>query len=612
MRIERLEVSGGFLDGLRLDFIRGLNVLIGPRGAGKTSVLELIRFALAVPAMTAEADEDAEAQARAVLGDGTVSLYCEVQGEQLVLSRTGLDDAPALSANYNYEPPLIVSQSEIEAIGLDPASRRGILDRLIDPVERDVLGTQEPRSDIASLQQRVERLSAERDAFLEQSAQLDGLQERLAEAEKEQASAAKEAEKARPLQESIAEQADQLGKMRSAADAYRLAEEALEEWRHELVASRFDRPIPKLPSADVRSEVKQRVSKAGKLLEEALEEIDAAKSLVASSRAEARSQQGHIQATLKENAEALEKLQTGAGEVGRRVSALRQQIQECEGLRQRAAELDAEIAAVIGDRDAALDDAETRAETRYQLRKSLASDVTKHFNGKIEVRVDKSGEFSAYEAALVDALQGSNLRYKSLAPDLAQKMSPRELVGAIETQDPGRVADAAQISSDRAFRLVAHLEQHSLTGLLLAPLDDSVDFALLDGQEYKPTRNLSMGQRCTVVLPLLLLEEREAILMDQPEDHLDNAFIVETLVEAIRERAKDGQVIVATHNANIPVLGDADQVVVLASDGRHGFISVTAPLEDDAAVDAITTLMEGGREAFARRAAFYSAHEHAK
>jgi AAA domain len=73
MRIDRLEISGGFLDGLEIDFEDGLNVLIGARGAGKTSVIELIRFALAIPAKTEEAAEDARRQAVAVLGDGTVA-----------------------------------------------------------------------------------------------------------------------------------------------------------------------------------------------------------------------------------------------------------------------------------------------------------------------------------------------------------------------------------------------------------------------------------------------------------------------------------------------------------------------------------------------------------
>ena len=205
-------------------------------------------------------------------------------------------------------------------------------------------------------------------------------------------------------------------------------------------------------------------------------------------------------------------------------------------------------------------------------------------------------------------MQGSNLRYKNLARNLAEKLSPRELVDAIESENAAKIAEVGGINEDRASRLLAHLENRSLSTLLLAPLDDAVDFALLDGQEYKVTRNLSMGQRCTVVLPILLAEEREAILLDQPEDHLDNAFIVDTLVSAIRQRSVSGQVIVATHNANIPVLGEAAQVIVLASDGRRGFVSSAGELDSDPSVQAITTLMEGGREAFSKRAEFYSDH----
>ena len=610
MRIDCLEVSGGFLDGLQLPFADGLNVLIGARGAGKTSVLELVRFALGVSAMTSDADAAAQKQARAVLGDGTVSVFCSVQNEQLIFSRTGLDDAPAISASYSYKAPLIVSQNEIEAIGLDPSSRRDILDRLIDPLAWTQVDTEDGRAQIASLERRLERLRAERDQFAEQAAKLDDLTGRLAKAEQEQQVVAEAAEKAKPLQDGIAKQADALGEIRAAAAAYKIADEALGDWRKDLADSRLERPIPKLPSAAVDAQVTAGVSKAREHLRQALDEIEATQKLAADARAESRAQQGKLQGKLKEDAERLEELQRGAGEVGRRVSALRQQLKEQEGYVERIGQLDLEISSVIAERDGALDEAEARAEARYQLRKKSAAELTSKFHGRIEVRVDKSGEFTAYESALVSVLQGSNLQYKALARTLAERVSPRELVAAVESADADHLVSAAQITKDRAIRLVAHLQQESIAGLLLAPLDDSVDFALLDGQEYKPTRNLSMGQRCTVVLPLLLAEERESILLDQPEDHLDNAFIVETLVEAIRDRAEEGQVIVATHNANIPVLGDAQRVVVLASDGRRGFVSLAAALDDDAAVGAITTLMEGGREAFARRAAFYTAHQH--
>ena len=132
-----------------------------------------------------------------------------------------------------------------------------------------------------------------------------------------------------------------------------------------------------------------------------------------------------------------------------------------------------------------------------------------------------------------------------------------------------------------------------------------MELSLLDGVEYKKSDNLSIGQRCTVVLPLLLSGHGELLIIDQPEDHLDNAFITETLVERLRERHEGDQFILASHNANIPVLGEADLVVRLGSDGRRGFVEHAGQLDAPETVRAITSLMEGGVEAFKRRAVFY-------
>jgi DNA repair ATPase RecN len=609
MKIDRIEIRGGFLDGLDLAFSDGLNVLIGARGAGKTSVLELLRFALGVRAMTSDAEEAAHKQARAVLGDGTVSVFCSVQDQPLIFSRTGLDEAPALSGAYSYQPPLIVSQNEIEAIGLDPRSRREIVDRLIDPLDWASVAMEDTQAEIASLERRLERLREEKERLFDQAAQLQMLADRLAETEREQAVAAQAVEELKPLQQAVADQADALGQIRAAADAYKIAHETLGAWKEGITRSRLDKPLPQLHSAAVEAEINAAISQAGEHLSRAAEAVDSAQKLAARSQTEARAEQQRLQEQLKADAERLDAVQRGAGDVGRRVSALRQQLREQEGYAARARQLEAEIAAVAAERDAALDETERRSQGRYELRRTLAASVTEQFHGRIEIRVSKSGELNAYEAALVNALQGSNLQYKSLATSVAEKMSPREFVACIEQGDPERIASTAQISMDRAIRVVGNMQGQSAVDLLLAPLEDAVDFALLDGTDYKATRELSMGQRCTVILPLLLVEDRPATLLDQPEDHLDNAFIVDTLVEAIRERASTGQVIVATHNANIPVLGEASRVVVLASDGRRGYVSTSAKLDDDASVNAISTLMEGGREAFARRAAFYTSHD---
>jgi hypothetical protein len=108
-----------------------------------------------------------------------------------------------------------------------------------------------------------------------------------------------------------------------------------------------------------------------------------------------------------------------------------------------------------------------------------------------------------------------------------------------------------------------------------------------------------------VILPLVLRHMERLLIVDQPEDHIDNAFIAETLIKSILARPENGQLLFSTHNANIPVLGSADFVVQLGSDGRRGFPIAYGALADAPIVNAITSVMEGGAAAFRQRANFY-------
>lgn len=109
-----------------------------------------------------------------------------------------------------------------------------------------------------------------------------------------------------------------------------------------------------------------------------------------------------------------------------------------------------------------------------------------------------------------------------------------------------------------------------------------------------------MGQKGTVLLKILLAEGDHPLIIDQPEENLDNKFVYEALVDAFREAKKKRQIIVATHNANLVVNTDAEQVIVAEFDSnkisyRWGSIENPGIRED------ITRLLEGGKEAFIRR-----------
>jgi ABC-type sulfate/molybdate transport systems ATPase subunit len=185
-------------------------------------------------------------------------------------------------------------------------------------------------------------------------------------------------------------------------------------------------------------------------------------------------------------------------------------------------------------------------------------------------------------------------------------LTPLEIVTAAESLATDVVGAATDLPEDRALALLTHLRQSTLADLIAAPIDDGVGMELLDGVEFKPTDRLSIGQRCTVVLPMLLAAEESILVVDQPEDHLDNAYVTSTLVERLRGRGPSQQLLFSSHNPNIPVLGEADQVIVMGSDGAHGFALHQGNLDDPKVVFYVTSLLEGGEEAFRLRAQFYS------
>lgn len=130
MDIERLQVEGGFLDGLDLRFSNGLNVIIGARGTGKTSVIELIRYAFAARSHTVEAKNRSLDHARAVLDGGEVTVVLNDLIDDVTVSRTANEDQPR--STDRFVAPIVLSQTEVETLGLSDAGRLSLIDGFIN------------------------------------------------------------------------------------------------------------------------------------------------------------------------------------------------------------------------------------------------------------------------------------------------------------------------------------------------------------------------------------------------------------------------------------------------------------------------------------------------
>ena len=129
MHVERLQVEDGFLDGLDLRFELGLNVIIGARGTGKTSVIELLRYCLNAGALTTRAREQSQQHVEAVLAAGAVFVTLTDGATRITVSRSSRDSAPR--ANGEYALPTILAQNEIETVGVEPSGRLGLIDRFV-------------------------------------------------------------------------------------------------------------------------------------------------------------------------------------------------------------------------------------------------------------------------------------------------------------------------------------------------------------------------------------------------------------------------------------------------------------------------------------------------
>lgn len=111
----------------------------------------------------------------------------------------------------------------------------------------------------------------------------------------------------------------------------------------------------------------------------------------------------------------------------------------------------------------------------------------------------------------------------------------------------------------------------------------------------------SQGQRSAALLAFLLAFGEEPIVLDQPEDDLDNHLIYDLIVRQIRENKLRRQLIVVTHNPNVVVNGDAELVHVMDFGRGQCYVKCGDTLQGKALREEVCQVMEGGREAFARR-----------
>lgn len=224
--------------------------------------------------------------------------------------------------------------------------------------------------------------------------------------------------------------------------------------------------------------------------------------------------------------------------------------------------------------------------------------IDERFGARFAARRIDNGGSEALEKFLTDLGQRGITRWwndRKSSPET----SPQELLQHLEDDNLEAVG---------MTRAVQHTFKSSMTSAkrrelaaLRCPDRYRLEFMAAD-ENYRPLDKLSGGQRVNLLLSLLLATtDPRPLVIDQPEDELDNRFLFETLLPALNGLKGQRQVIVATHNANIVVNGDADQVMQLEAEAEHGHVVCSGAIEDPIVRNAIVQTVDGGDEAFRLR-----------
>lgn len=164
--------------------------------------------------------------------------------------------------------------------------------------------------------------------------------------------------------------------------------------------------------------------------------------------------------------------------------------------------------------------------------------------------------------------------------------------------------DTTGLDWNRPF--LSHLKNRTtedMSRVLLWSPPDDLDLRYRQGSsgEFKPLKKASAGQVVAAVLAFILAQGEDPLILDQPEDDLDNQLIYDLIVHELRANKQRRQVIVVTHNPNIVVNGNADLIIPLHVQNGQTAIPVRGALQDARVREWVCNIMEGGREALERR-----------
>ena len=606
-------------DGLEIHLNSNLNALIGGRGTGKSTLIECIRYGMDLDFHSDSARNRAKELLKENFGDGkiTLSVFSSRYNKKYSIERLygqppvvkNNDDSLSNLSVKDILPEIdIFGQNEIFEFAEKRENHVKILEKFL-PQQDDripVIKTElsENRVKLIQALDKLDDLEARKNREKQLKERQKALQELgLDKKFKEQDVYNREKERILKRSDeeyaSIKEQVGDLENLITDTDLQYLEENSLSDLLNKDILKKL-KPFWK----DYLNAVKQsleQIKRAGQQFEQNTGKIET-------------EWKQKFEAFTKEFEKLIRKLPDTGGrkgsDIAREFSTISRELAAVQGVNNEYKKQEKWKNELVKQREKLLHELDTSVRYRYEKISKKARKLTKNeLAGKMEIEPCQRGNRKWLKDFLL-SLQGigeSKIEWVDTKDDL----TIRQLVHDIKSGDENVLKEQYNMTAATAKTLTA-LTRTQLLELEEIVMDETLEIKLNIGAQNKPNykdiQGLSSGQKCTAILNLLLLESKDPLFIDQPEDNLDNAFIAENIVSELRNQKETRQFIFSTHNANIPVFGDAEWIGVME------IVQGSATIKDDhiGSIDnahlkpLVENILEGGKQAFEMRRLKYN------
>ncbi|MDD9819213.1 MAG: AAA family ATPase [Gammaproteobacteria bacterium] len=606
-----LSWDGGFLNNADIHFNSDLNVIIGGRGTGKSTIVESLRYVIGANPLGADSRKAHNGIIKDVLKDGTkISLKIRTHHpapKNYQIERT-IPAPPVVSNDDGQILPMspvellpgieVYGQHEISELSKDSGKLLHLLDRFMEGDNSIKQQKSETRQKLNKSRQTILSVQSELQQIEEKIDALPGLEEIMERYRKAGL-------EGRLLEKSQLVREERI--LKSLSDCLLPFQENLGAIKRELPMDRTflsEKALNALPSKAILTTANEVLNTLSQELKNLATQMEIALNNANEGITRIWDQWKENAKTIQDRYEKILRELQDSQVDGAEFIRLRKRIEEIRPLRERKTRLLQLVREHEERRRDLLKSWEVLKADELQLLSKSAKKIGKQLQNHVRVAVREAG----VRAPLIDILRetvGGRLQEAEDKLTDAEHFSLSKFVG-ICREGPDALCRHYSFPPNQAKR-IADVSAETLMRIeeLELPHTAMIELNTADVSEpqWKPIENLSTGQKATAILLILLIQSQAPLVVDQPEDDLDNRFITESVVPKMREGKRKRQFIFSTHNANIPVLGDAELIVGLSPDDKKARIDSghKGSIDSKSVRNLVEEVLEGGKEAFETR-----------